>query len=101
GTSALLPPLIAGLLPQIGRIVCVGPPLFASGSSCGFVTPTLLPLTPLLNPPPRPIRLNLLLDVLTVPAMSSFVPASRLLPEMIEFVSTGEPALTNNPPPLP
>src|SRR5437764_14803802 len=98
GTRALLPASRAGL-PDSCSMVCVEPPLLARGPSCGLVMRTWFPLTPLLNPPPIPMRLNALVDC-AVPLMSLKAPLA-LLAEMMELFSRGWAVLLVMPPPDP
>ena len=78
---ALLPASMAGL-PASKAMVWVGPPLSASIPRSGLVTPTRLPLVPLVRPPdPVPIRLYALSRD-TLPAISFGV---AVLPVPFEF----------------
>src|SRR5437660_714425 len=70
-------------LPDSRAMVWVGPPLSARVPSPGLLTPTLLPLTPLLRPP--------------------LPPALERLPVKVQLrtVSCAAPVSWKRPPPLP
>ena len=89
----------------IARSVSVAPPFQVSGPRAGLATPTWLPSTPFVSPPPPPvpIRLNSLFGRIPCPAMSSAgggtVALSSLFPATIVLKSVVCPMELRPPPP--